>query len=41
VETKEGIRWAYCFEYGFREAGRGYLELRLSSSYMEMKPEEC
>jgi hypothetical protein len=42
VETKEGLRWSYCFEYGFREAGRGYLELRRSSSYLEIKSEdEC
>jgi predicted nucleic acid-binding Zn ribbon protein len=40
VETQEGIKWAYCFEYGFREAGRGYLELRRSSSYLENLNEE-
>ena len=40
VETPEGLRWAYCFEYGFREAERGYLELRRSSSYLEILTEE-
>lgn len=40
VETHEGLKWAYCFEYGFREAGRGYLELRRSSSYLETLTEE-
>jgi len=40
VETPEGLRWTYCFEYGFREAERGYLELRRSSSYLEILTEE-
>ena len=35
VETKEGLQWSYCFEYGFREAGRGYLELSKCTGYME------
>jgi predicted nucleic acid-binding Zn ribbon protein len=39
VETKDGLRWSYCFEYGFREAGKGYLELQKSSSYLEVGPE--
>jgi hypothetical protein len=40
VETRDGLRWCYCFEYGFREAGKGYLELQKSSSYMDIEPEE-
>lgn len=40
VETTERQRWSYCFEYGFRDAGKGYLELRKSSSYLEMEQEE-
>lgn len=40
VETQEGVRWFYCFEYGFRESGKGYLELRTSSSYVEIVTEE-
>ncbi|MCK7531211.1 MAG: hypothetical protein MZV63_09300 [Marinilabiliales bacterium] len=41
VETAEGLRWSFCFEYGFREAENGYLELRCSSSsYLEIEPEE-
>lgn len=39
VETKEGLRWSYCFEYGFRESGKGYLELQKSSHYLEIEPE--
>ncbi len=35
VETREGLRWSYCFEYGFREAETGYLELMKSSAYLE------
>jgi hypothetical protein len=40
VETQEGTRWFYCFEYGFRESGKGYLELRTTSSYVEIQTEE-
>ena len=40
VETREGTRWSYCFEYGFHETEEGYLELRLCSSYLEMPVEE-
>ncbi len=39
VETKDGLRWSYCFEYGFREVGKGYLELQKSSNYLEIEPE--
>jgi hypothetical protein len=40
VETGEGQRWSYCFEYGFREAGDDYLELNKSSTYLDMSDEE-
>lgn len=40
IETKEGERWMYCFEYGFRDVCEGYLELRKSSSYLELAPED-
>jgi len=35
VETRDGLRWSYCFEYGFRESGEGYLELIRNSSYLD------
>ncbi len=35
VETRDGLRWLYCFEYGFRDSGAGYLELMKSSAYLE------
>ena len=35
VETRDGLRWLYCFEYGFRESGTGYLELMKSSDYLD------
>lgn len=35
VETTEGLKWSYCFEYGFREAENGYLDLKMNSSYLE------
>ena len=41
VQTKAGQRWSYCFEYGFMEAGRGYLELNKSTGYLEMFHDDC
>ena len=35
VETTEGLKWSYCFEYGFRAAENGYLDLKMNSSYLE------
>ena len=35
VETAEGLKWIYCFEFGFRDGGGGYLELNQSNSYLE------
>lgn len=41
VETREGLRWSYCFEYGFRESDKGYLVLQKSNAYLEeIKDEE-
>ena len=40
VETREGARWSYCFEYGFMETEEGYLDLQKSRSYLEMVEEE-
>jgi predicted nucleic acid-binding Zn ribbon protein len=40
VETMEGLRWSFCFEYGFRETGKGYLYLCRSSSYMDVEAGE-
>ncbi len=34
VETQEGSRWFYCFEYGFRHVDQDYLELVSNSSYL-------
>jgi len=39
VETPDRARWSYCFEYGFREAEKGYLEMQMSSAYMDIGPE--
>jgi hypothetical protein len=35
VETNEGQKWSYCFEYGYREGGDGFLDLKMNSSYLE------
>jgi len=40
VEPREGLKWLYCFEYGFRESGEGYLEIARSSAYLEPVEEE-
>lgn len=40
VETTDGVSWSYCFEYGFRDAGKGYMELRKSSNYLELTTED-
>ena len=40
VETAEGVRWSFCFEYGFSEVEHGYLKLRSSSLYLDIDPEE-
>lgn len=35
VETAESLKWIYCFEFGFRDGGGGYLELNQNNSYLE------
>ena len=40
VETTEGLKWSYCFEYGYTETEEGYLGLRRCSNYLEMPDEE-
>lgn len=34
VETNEGIRWLFCFEYGFRYIDSDYIELNSNSDYL-------
>ena len=38
VETTEGLKWIFCFEFGFRDGGGGYLELNQNNSYLETDP---
>lgn len=38
VETPEGVKWIFCFEFGFRDDGGGYLELKQNNSYLEQDP---
>jgi hypothetical protein len=38
VETAEGLKWIFCFEFGFRDGGGGYLELSQNNSYLEPGP---
>jgi hypothetical protein len=40
VESKEGARWSYCFEYGFRVLENDYLEICSSSSYLNFSVTE-
>lgn len=35
VETADGVRWSFCFEYGFRILKNGYLELTVNSTYLD------
>lgn len=34
IETKEGKRFNYCFEYGFYESGDDFVELNLNNNYL-------
>jgi hypothetical protein len=34
VETQDGVKWSYCFEYGFRNIDNDYLELNSSNNYL-------
>lgn len=36
VESKEGTKFQYCFDYGFSERDEEFVELRQSSSYPEL-----
>ncbi len=40
VETTDGVRWSYCFEYGFMDEGSGYMELRKCSNYLDLSPDD-
>ena len=35
IETSQGYKFHYCFEYGYREAGDDFLELKQNSQYLE------
>lgn len=35
IETSQGHKYHYCFEYGYRETGDDFLELRQNSQYIE------
>ena len=35
IETSQGHMFHYCFEYGYRETGEDFLELRQNSQYIE------
>jgi hypothetical protein len=35
VETSEGKKYHYCFEYGYIETGNDFIELSLNSRYAE------
>lgn len=35
VETQDGMKWSFCFEYGYRESENGYLFLTLNNKYTD------
>ncbi len=35
IETSQGFKYHYCFEYGYRETGNDFLELKQNSQYIE------
>ena len=35
IDTPSGLRFQYCFEYGYRETGDDFLELSMNSLYLE------
>jgi hypothetical protein len=35
IETSNGSKFHYCFEYGYRESGDDFLELSVNSQYLE------
>jgi len=37
IETSEGMRYQYCFEYGYREEANDFIELRQNSAYIDFQ----
>jgi predicted nucleic acid-binding Zn ribbon protein len=35
IESKDGSKYHYCYEYGFREEGDDFIELKQNSLYIE------
>jgi len=35
IESSEGKRFQYCFEYGYRESGDDFIELKMNSQYID------
>jgi predicted nucleic acid-binding Zn ribbon protein len=35
IESKNGNKYHYCYEYGFREKGDDFIELKQNSQYIE------
>ncbi|MBN1108391.1 MAG: DUF2116 family Zn-ribbon domain-containing protein [Bacteroidales bacterium] len=35
IETSEGQKFHYCFEYGYTDSGNDFIELRKNSRYLE------
>jgi hypothetical protein len=35
IETSNGKKFHYCFEYGYHDSGDDYLELSLNSQYLD------
>jgi hypothetical protein len=35
IETSDGQKYHYCFEYGYRENGNDFIELKQNSRYIE------
>jgi len=35
IETSDGTKYHYCFEYGYRETGNDFIELKQNSQYIE------
>ena len=35
IETSQGHKFHYCFEYGYHELGEDFLELNQNSQYLE------
>jgi predicted nucleic acid-binding Zn ribbon protein len=35
IETSNGVKYHYCFEYGYRDMGDNFIELKLNNQYVE------